>query len=1151
VSDSVERLLIRIDATSEQLRRELKIAEKSVESSNNAMIKAQQDMAAKMNAALKNTPFFNEEATARLANAQGDFAKRLKAGLNESVQAAHAAGLKMNEQFNLGTQWSKDIEKANSGYTKFFTGVKSGFTTANQYVVDHNNEIKLLGAAAFGGLALAVKGIISYSDSYKNLQGQLKLVTSSQDELNRVYAATKDLAKETGASLESTVNLYARISRATEQLGLSEKERLRITESINKAMIVSGASAQEAEAAIRQLSQGMASGVLRGEELNSVMENSPRLAKALADGLGVPIGELRKMGAEGELTSEKVTGALLQMGNAIDSEFEKMPMTVARAMNSIQVSISDAVGKADLSPMVDSLHELDEALNNPEVLSGITQIATGLVTLAVESAKAVAALGSLTKWAAEQAASSFGPAADDMARMADKIQVLTEQMKLYKEAGAENDVQARKTAEELKKLQAVYDLNLELINGNVKATKEQVKTTEQLAPIIVTATKRTTEQGKALSNVVKFQSAASKEQERAKVALEKTNKEIEDYLDSLDDEIKMVGMSKREQEIFNAIRLKGANATDAQKEAIREKVGALYDEKEAIKATEQAQREKTKAEEEAARASEEAAQKTAQAWDESRQVLSDFFFEFAKDGENAFDTLVEGFKAMLVKMIAEAAANQIILGVQSVFPGLGGLVGGLTGAGGTGATGGGLSGLMSGGMSQFGSGLYESAGNLLSNAGFEGLGDSFYNKSLNTTGWTMAGDVAGGLAGGYLGNKVFGETSGIGATLGGFAGSALIPIPGVGAAVGSFLGSGLESLFGGKNNGNNTGYANFDLGSGDITSGGVGKSYDPANVSGAESLANQLKAMAEKVGGSTFKGRVEVSSNGGIKFDNKSYGKDVTKFLEDAFVKISAAAVGLDENLKDVISSFDGTSEEAVAFADAMVSLNSMLDSNPVQVAMEDFASSQERAGNTLASVYSGQLDSIAKLIGGYDGSAASTIALNAAMVENKNTAYQLAVAIKSVSEQIGVMFAQSAQQIRESVLTEEQKIFLSRLKREQLRSSLDDLFDPKEIEATAKEIDRLNTLIFNSLSQEQQKVQAESFAQYAEQTNRIAQTQLTSVLESARLSQEALNTQMANILQSAGTDMRASADTFFKAALIIAQAADRFQAPAQLGEVA
>jgi len=310
MADSVERLLVRIDATTESLRRELKAADTAVMQSASIVEKAQ----------------------ARMNNA-----------------------------------WQG----------------------ANKYVNQHQTELKLLGAAAVGATALAVNSIIKYADSYQRLQGQLRLVTESQDELNRVYAGTKRIASDTGQTLESTITLYARMSRATEEMGLSEQERLRITETINKSLIVSGASAQEAAGSLRQLSQALASGVLRGEEFNSMAENAPRLLRGIADYLGVTTGELRKMSKEGELTSDKVVAAINAMGTEIDAEFSKMPMTVERAMNRISIVMADAIGKADMSPLIDGLENFEEAINDPAIIEGLTATAGAIVNLTVKAGQAV------------------------------------------------------------------------------------------------------------------------------------------------------------------------------------------------------------------------------------------------------------------------------------------------------------------------------------------------------------------------------------------------------------------------------------------------------------------------------------------------------------------------------------------------------------------------------------------------------------------------------------------------------------------------------------------------------------------------------------------------------------------------------------------
>ena len=153
---------------------------------------------------------------------------------------------------------------------------------------------------------------------------------------------------------------------------------------------------------------------------------------------------------------------------------------------------------------------------------------------------------------------------------------------------------------------------------------------------------------------------ANKEFEQGHKILDDMVEKSEDYVRQLEFEVSLIGKTEREQAILTAERKLGAGATQELKDRTREYTGELFDNKEAMKA----------AAAETKRVG-EAAKEMEQVWADSRSVLSDFFFEFAADGKDAFDTLVEGFKAMIAKMIAEAAANQIILGIGAVAGGLG------------------------------------------------------------------------------------------------------------------------------------------------------------------------------------------------------------------------------------------------------------------------------------------------------------------------------------------------------------------------------------------------------------------------------------------------------------------------------------------------
>jgi tape measure domain-containing protein len=202
-----------------------------------------------------------------------------------------------------------------------------------------------------GTLTGLIKDTAATADEYANLSARIKLATGEGEAFENAMAAVTEISLRTNSSLQATGNLFARLTEAGKSAGLgaqaAQTQALALTESINQAVAVSGSSAQASDAALTQLIQGLQSGVLRGEEFNSVMEQSPRLARALADGLGVTTGELRKMANEGRLTTEVVIGALKSQADTLKSEFETLPLTVGRAVQNLSTAWTLYVGETD------------------------------------------------------------------------------------------------------------------------------------------------------------------------------------------------------------------------------------------------------------------------------------------------------------------------------------------------------------------------------------------------------------------------------------------------------------------------------------------------------------------------------------------------------------------------------------------------------------------------------------------------------------------------------------------------------------------------------------------------------------------------------------------------------------------------------------
>lgn len=254
----------------------------------------------------------------------------------------------------------------------------------------------LQGLLAAAGLGIGVAEIIETADAFKMLEARIKLATGEGAAFITGFEGVKKIADETFSGIENTGELFARISQAGEELGMAQEQVLAVTRTINEAIKLSGGSAASADAAITQLIQGLQSGVVRGEEFNSIMEQAPRLAKAMADGLGVTRGELRALSQDGKLTSEVVINAIRSQGETIANEFGTLPLTVGNSLQVVKNQIFNFIGEIDktlnqssklaeaISYIGDSLEELD-----PKTVSALTGAFESSIGAVVELANSI------------------------------------------------------------------------------------------------------------------------------------------------------------------------------------------------------------------------------------------------------------------------------------------------------------------------------------------------------------------------------------------------------------------------------------------------------------------------------------------------------------------------------------------------------------------------------------------------------------------------------------------------------------------------------------------------------------------------------------------------------------------------------------------
>ncbi|MFG3398652.1 tape measure protein [Pseudomonas sp. NPDC077408] len=204
--------------------------------------------------------------------------------------------------------------------------------------------------AKVGGIlatAISVREVVRAAEQYTNLTNRLRLVTEGSEQLAFAQASVMRAAQETYQPLEVTAEVYQRIAQNAKKLGLNFADVESITKTVSRTIALSGADTQAASGAMRQFGQALASGSLRGDELNSILEGTPALAQAIARGLGVTTGQLRQMGADGELTADKIIRGLQSQEAEVAALSTTLEVTAAQAATTFFNSLVGVIGKLD------------------------------------------------------------------------------------------------------------------------------------------------------------------------------------------------------------------------------------------------------------------------------------------------------------------------------------------------------------------------------------------------------------------------------------------------------------------------------------------------------------------------------------------------------------------------------------------------------------------------------------------------------------------------------------------------------------------------------------------------------------------------------------------------------------------------------------
>ncbi|WP_186058870.1 tape measure protein [Burkholderia gladioli] len=289
------------------------------------------------------------------------------------------------------TAFDSRMGALSSRSSSYFNAVVAGGRAADQAFASNAASVQVTvsaiegatgavrGWATAAAAAFSVHQLIEYADEWTNLSNRLKIVTRDQIDFAVAQSDVLKIARETRQPLDATAELYQRIANNTQNLGLSIRQVGPLVQTISKAVALSGVSADTARMGIVQLGQAFASGQLRGQDLNSVLEELPAVADAIARGMGTSSARLKAMAEEGKLTVTNLVDALRSASTSTDSLFAKVDQTVGQSMTRLQTEVIAYVGRAN-----------DATGASGKLAQGITYVAENLETIVAVSASLAA-----------------------------------------------------------------------------------------------------------------------------------------------------------------------------------------------------------------------------------------------------------------------------------------------------------------------------------------------------------------------------------------------------------------------------------------------------------------------------------------------------------------------------------------------------------------------------------------------------------------------------------------------------------------------------------------------------------------------------------------------------------------------------------------
>nr|DAK90695.1 MAG TPA: tail length tape measure protein [Caudoviricetes sp.] len=304
--------------------------------------------------------------------------KGLKAGATTANKTLGDLESSTNKTTSALGKLDKNARNAGSGM-KNAGGAASGLKTSMSM---------LAGAISVSLIIEWGKRFLEVADNMTQLQARIARLSTDAKTANETFSSLANIASTTGASLSDTTKLWETLTSSLKEAGATNAQVLNLTDTLQKIGRIGGSSTEEMANALRQFGQSIASGTIRAEEFNSILEQMPELARQIAAGLGISMGELRARMLDGKLTAEDALNAIQDRTSVINAEFAKLPRSISQATGSLETSfakmiasINDATGAS--SAFVSVIDSITSAINRltgqtvsaAEVISDLTSTA--------------------------------------------------------------------------------------------------------------------------------------------------------------------------------------------------------------------------------------------------------------------------------------------------------------------------------------------------------------------------------------------------------------------------------------------------------------------------------------------------------------------------------------------------------------------------------------------------------------------------------------------------------------------------------------------------------------------------------------------------------------------------------------------------------